>query len=51
MVRGLAIANITLTHLLRTRKLLTDARNPQDDFQTRLRAIQRQLRRVEHWED
>ena len=51
VVRGLAIANITLTHLLRTRKLLTDARDPQDDFQTRLRAIQRQLRRVEHWED
>jgi hypothetical protein len=51
VVRGLAIANITLTHLLRTRKLLKDARDPHVDFQRRLRAIQRQLRRVEHWED
>ena len=51
MVRGLAIANVTLTQLLRTRKLVQKKVDSRLDFERRLRAIQRQLKEMPDWED
>ncbi|MHB8112845.1 MAG: hypothetical protein ACYDHA_05220 [Bellilinea sp.] len=51
MVRGLAIANVTLTKLLHTRKLLQKNAHSRLDFERRLRAIQRQLKDMTDWEE
>ncbi|MHB0987619.1 MAG: hypothetical protein ACYC3P_03015 [Bellilinea sp.] len=51
LVRGLAIANVTLTKLLHTRKLLQKNAHSRLDFERRLRAIQRQVKDMTDWEE
>ena len=48
MVRGLAIANVTLTKLLHTRKLLQDATDPLKQWQKKMAALEHIMRKNGH---